>query len=118
MKLIPKRDQLLGRLLITKLESPIVVPDATKGVTKMILVTAVGEDAAAEGYRAGDLVIPRSIGTMPLRGGSQYTHFCDRKDVLFLVEGASPEDFVDGDGRTAIQSLDPSHPTNSGASLS
>lgn len=118
MKLVPKRDQILGRLLITKLDSPIVVADATKGVTKMLLVLAVGADAAEEGYKVGDLVIPRAIGNMPLRGGSRYTYFCDRKDVLFSVEGANPDDFLDGDGHTAVQSLDPGHPTNEGASLS
>lgn len=112
MKLVPKRDQMLGRLLITKLDSAIIAPDATRGVSKMILVQAVGAGAAAEGYKVGDLVVPRQIGTAPLRAGTRNAFFCDSKDVLFTVEGATADDFLDGDGRTDIVSLDPGHPSN------
>lgn len=118
MRLVPKRDQILGRLLITRLESTIIAPDPTKGVTKMLLVLAVGADAEKEGYKVGDLLIPRAIGNMPLRAGSQYAYFADRKDILFTVEGADPEDFTDSDGRTVIESLDPGHPTNAGSAVS
>ncbi len=118
MKLVPKRDQILGRLLITKLASTIVAPDATRGVTKVLLVLAVGADAAEEGYKPGDLVIPRALGNMPLRGGSLYVYYCDRKEVLFTVEDASPGDFVDSNGTTEVKSLDPADPTNTGAALS
>lgn len=120
MKLVPKRDQMIGRLLITKMESTIVVPDATKGVTKMILIQAVGPDAEAAGYKPGDIVIPNSIRSMFLRAGTQHVVYCEVKDVIFTVEELSPDEVVDGDGKTAIKSLDPKDASHQGrgASLS
>lgn len=117
MKLTPKRDQLVGRLLITKLASAIVAPDPTKNVTKMLLVQAVGEDAAAAGYEPGDIVVPTSLGNMHLRGGTLLVTFCAVKDVLFKVEDVNPIDVTAEDGRTEIESLDPAHPCHSGTSV-
>jgi hypothetical protein len=114
VKLIPQNNQLVGRLLITKLDSPIVSPDPTKGVTKVILVQRVGADAAAAGYKPGDLVIPRAIGSMFLRGGTHHVVYCEVKEILFKVDDVCAEDFVADDGKTAIRSLDPADVSNGG----
>jgi hypothetical protein len=98
---------MIGRLLLTKLQSVILAPDPTKGVTKLILVLGVGADAEAAGFKVGDVVVPRSIGNIFLHGGTKHIAFCETNDVLFTVEGLSPEDVIDGNGKTEIRSLDP-----------
>lgn len=94
MNLVPKRDQVLGRIVITKLKSAIVTPDETRGVTKFMLVDAVGPEAAAAGYKRGDLVLPRAMNNIFLHGGTYHRVICDAKEILTAVEDWDPKDFL------------------------
>ena len=63
MKLAPRRNQVLGRLAITRRSSTIVLSDEKKGASTFIYVDAVGPDAEAAGIKVGDMVTPKAVPT-------------------------------------------------------
>lgn len=82
MKFIPRRDQIIGRTVIRKSQSNIISLDESK-VTKFIIVDAVGDDAAAAGFKTGDLVIPSAISNIVLQ--NTWRPFLKEDQVMFFV---------------------------------
>ena len=98
MKVVPKKDQVLGRRLhLVKSEGGIDLPDSDwKGVTVFVVIDAVGEDVV--GYAPGEVVLPHALNFIHLRGHKPLVIFAQDKilaaieDVdmsLFSAEGES-----------------------------
>lgn len=85
MKFSPRGNMIMGRMVIRKTESLIILSDQAK-VTKFILVDAVGLDAAAKGIKVGDLVIASALGNIVMDRGTVYLPICEEKNIVFFVE--------------------------------
>jgi hypothetical protein len=82
VKFVPRRSQIIGRMVIKRVSSMIVRVDESK-VTKFILVDAVGEEAAANGIKVGDLVVPNALGNIVMNEG--FRPVLEEKAVAFFV---------------------------------
>lgn len=96
MKLKPKNGWIIGRLAITKPSKSIVVLDATKDVSKFILVESVSPRAEAEGYKRGDLVMPETISKIFLTG-KHMRATCHFEKIVCTVDDVPISEFVDTD---------------------
>jgi hypothetical protein len=93
MKLDPKRNQILGRVVLSKRpSSKISLLDETKGVTKFVLIDAVSPEAAAAGYQVGDIVLPRAMNSLFLNGGAFFRALVDVGDILATLSELGPTD--------------------------
>lgn len=99
MTLDPMPKDIIGKILITKKEaSRIVLPDdPTKGVSKFVLVEAVGADIKE--IKPGDLVLPEFINNVWLRGGKMHIALVSIDKVRLVVRDPDLNDFVDKDGK-------------------
>ena len=119
MKLIPRRNQIIGRMVIEKSELKIILIDETK-VTKYLLVDAVGSEAAAAGIKVGDVVVPMKVGQMVLAAGTVFSPWLDEKDIGstgtdfemddLLVQTAAGTRFVPFDSPEAAKPIGVSAP--------
>lgn len=101
MTLDPRPKQLLGKLLITKVESSIVlVDDPTKGVSKFVLVESVGSDV--DGIVPGNLVLPRVVNNVWLKGGRVHYALVSLDDVYVVVRDPDLSQFVDREGKPIL----------------
>jgi len=91
MKFVPKTGQLIGRLVITKPRSSIVLADPTKETSKFLLIDAAAEDT---GYKEGDMVMPSEIGKIHLFGGIYQRPLLDKSKVVVGVEDWNPDDLL------------------------
>lgn len=84
MKFIPRNDHIVGRMMIKRSDSTIILTDAAK-VTKYVIVDAVGPGAEAKGIKVGDVVIVTQLKTIVQDGGRVFIPFCEEKDVALFV---------------------------------
>lgn len=96
MKLIPRRDQIIGRVVIKRVASVIVRPEESKGTSKFVLVDAVGPEAALKGIKVGDVVLAKKMHHIMLDGGSIFRPLVDEPDVASFLTETEP-------GELAIQ---------------
>lgn len=81
---------LVGFALLPK-PGVIIVP-STKGITRIYLLESVGSDAAAAGYKAGDLIVAeRGVETYPL-GRHTVSLTCDK--AMYWVRDVPLSEFV------------------------
>ncbi len=85
MKISPRRNMVIGRMTIRKVESTIILT-GVPAVTKFILVDAVGPDAAAAGIKVGDLVVAKALGNIVLDSSTFFVPMCEEENVIFFVE--------------------------------
>lgn len=105
MKLIPRPNHILGKIVITKSDSPIISPDPTANVSKFVVVEAVGE--GIDGIQRGDYVLPRSLAKMFLKGGKYRRVVVPIGDVLVTAIDLPLSEFFDENGVDQIKvSLD------------
>lgn len=95
MRLVPKRDQVIGRVAITKLSERIIAPDATKNVTKFVLLEEISPEAEAKGYKQGDLVLPRAMNSIFLKGGAYHRVVFSIDEIVCVVHDLPLDDLVD-----------------------
>lgn len=94
MKLVARRNEIIGRLIQEKPSSSIVRPDETKGVTKYVLVDSVGPDAAAAGIKIGHVVLSRMIHDIWIDGGFGFRPLVMEPNAAAVWEDARPEDML------------------------
>lgn len=115
MKFSPRNDHIIGRMMIKRSDSMIILKDATK-VTKYVLVDAVGPGAAAKGIKVGDVVVITKLMNIVQDAGRVFIPFCEEKDVaLFatdfvletdlLMQTPRGDEFVPFDAENAMQSV-------------
>jgi hypothetical protein len=85
MKFEPRRGQAIGRVVIRPTLSTIVRPDETKGISKFVLLDAVGPDLEAKGLKAGDVVLPIKINTIYLDGGGSFRPMVEEGEIALIV---------------------------------
>jgi len=85
MKFEPRRGQAVGRIVVRPTKSTIVRPDETAGITKYLLLDAVGPDLEAKGLRVGDVVVPLKINSLVLDGGVVFIPFVQEENVALVV---------------------------------
>jgi hypothetical protein len=113
VKFIPRRRQIVGRIVVKKILSAIIRPDETKNTTKFVLIDALGPDAEAAGLKVGDLVMPKSMATMQFDGGASIRPIVDEVDVMGVVldpgslamQNENCTDFVAIDSPEAAKSI-------------
>lgn len=94
MKFVPRRNEVIGRIVVKRVLHTIVRPDETKNTTKFLLVDGVGSDAAAAGIKVGDIVLAQKFGNILLDGGVSFRPLVDEKDVRAWVTGVSLDELV------------------------
>ena len=92
MKLLPRKNQIIGRVVVERPQSTIIRPDATKGTTKLVLIDAVSPGAEAAGLKVGDVIVPAKINHFMLEGGARFRPLMDESDALHLVTDLSLDD--------------------------
>ncbi len=86
MKFVPRHTQVVGRIVVKKrASSQIVRPDETKGITKFVLIDALGPEAEASGLKVGDIVLPQQISNVVLEGGTSFRPMFDEREIKLLV---------------------------------
>ena len=98
MKINPKKNQVIGRIVdIALTKSGIALPDTQmKGVTIFVVLDRVGPDVTE--YKAGEVVLPRHVNHIWLRGGVLHRVIFEDKDILATVEDV-PIDQITIDGK-------------------
>lgn len=99
MKLIPCKNWVIGRVAITKMNSTIVAPDASRGVTKFALLDAVSPEAEAAGFKPGDLVMAKTMHNIFLRGGVDHRVTFPIDEAVCIARDAPLSEFVGNDGK-------------------
>jgi hypothetical protein len=101
VKFNPANKCVVGQVLITKRKPSEIKlqEDVTKNVTKFILVEEVSPEAEAAGYAPGDLVLPRAMEHIFLKGGEMFRASCSIDVVISKPTGWSLDDFMDWRGR-------------------
>ena len=84
MKFIPRNDHVIGRMMIKRSDSTIILKDSTK-VTKYVLVDAVGPGAAAKGIRVGDVVVVTKLMNIVQDAGRVFIPFCEEENVALFA---------------------------------
>lgn len=83
MKHEPRHNYVLGRFVIGRRPSAVVLTNEAVGVSKFIVVDAVGPDAEAAGIKVGDIVTPKTV--LSPKGGLAYLF-----SVIITDEGQRP----------------------------
>lgn len=99
MRLEPKGKQVIGRIAISRISEHIAAPDPTKGVTKFVMLEELSAAARAEGYEVGDLVLPRAMNNIFLRGGTYHRAIFSVDEILCVVRDIPLNALVDDDGK-------------------
>jgi len=115
VKLVPRQNQAIGRIVIKRILANIVRPDETKNTTKFVLIDAVGSEAQAAGIKVGDVVLPDKLSNILLDGGVSFRPIVDEKDIRAIVTDVTLDElmvqtdngskFVTFDADDAAQSL-------------
>ena len=115
MKLIPEGKQIIGRIVIKRIFSTIIRLDEAKETTKFVLIDAVGPDAAARGYKVGDIVLPIRMSNVKLDGGAFWrplvnvddvaAHMSDVDTKELGIQTDSATEYVDFDAPRAALSI-------------
>jgi hypothetical protein len=84
MNFKPRRDQIVGRIVVRPSASAIVRPDETKDTTKFILIDAVGP--ALKDLKVGDVVMPTKVIGISLNGGASFRPMAIDENIALLVE--------------------------------
>jgi hypothetical protein len=102
VKIVPKRNQVLGRIAdLTRSEGGIELPATdVRGVTIFVFVDAVGPDVI--GYRPGDIVVPEHVKHIWLRGG-RYHRVIFKDEVIVAVIEDLPKDQFEIEGERSGQ---------------
>lgn len=99
MRLEPRKDWVIGRIAITKVSSTLHVPDANRGVTKFVFLEEVSPDAERAGYRIGDLVLPKAMNNIFLKGGTYHRATFSAEDIVCRVHDVPLDELVDTNGK-------------------
>lgn len=84
MKIIPKKDQVLGRTVdVVRSVGGLELPATQNNATVLVLIDAVGPDV--EGYEPGQLVTPHHLNHIYMRGGFHRVIF-SADEILAVVE--------------------------------
>jgi hypothetical protein len=114
VKLIPRRNQAIGRIVVKRIMSFIVRPDETKNTTKFVLIDAVGAVAEAAGIRVGDIVLPGKMGNILLDGGASFRPLLDEEDIRAWATDVNLSDLVvqtdNGSGFVSFDAKDAAQP--------
>ena len=91
MKLEPIGTQIIGRMVVVRPRSTIILPAQVK-VSKFMLVDAVGE--GVKRVKAGDLVMPKTLGNIVMDNGSIYVPWIEEANVGFFVREVSLDELL------------------------
>jgi hypothetical protein len=104
---------MIGRIVITRPRSTIILVDASKDTSKFLLVDAAHPDT---GYKPGDLVMPGAWGKIHLFGGSYHRPILNKASIVtdvtdwqprhLLIQNDAATKFVPFDSTEAARPLD------------
>jgi hypothetical protein len=89
----------VGRIAITRASSTIALADPNKNVTKFALLEAVSPEAAARGFRPGQLIMAKSMHNIFLRGGTYHRVTFPLEEIICRANNMPLSDFVGTDNK-------------------
>lgn len=115
MKLIPRSNQVIGRVVIKRRVSTIVRPDETRETTKFVLIDALGASVAAKGFKVGDVILPTAMANIKFDGGASFRPIVHEDNIAAVladvtldelaVQTESGSEYVPLDSPKAAQSI-------------
>jgi len=99
VRLEPVNKWIIAHAAIVKKSSVIIVPDASKGVSRCYLVESVSESAAALGYVPGDFLVAKSVYDMLFKGGACHRVVLLTDEVICRVRDVAIADFTSINGK-------------------
>ena len=99
MKLEPVNKWIIAHAAIVKKSSVIIMPDASKGVSRCYLVESVSPEAAAAGYVPGVWLVAKSVYDMFFKGGACHRVVLTTDEVICRVSDVVIADFTSIDGK-------------------
>ena len=96
MRFEPVNSWVIGRALLPKPTSTIIIPNDKEGKTRFYLIDDVSPEAAEKDYKKGDIVIAEHVYDMRI------AHRCivfKTEKVITFVRDVSLDEFVDLDGK-------------------
>lgn len=93
MKLEPRYNEIIGRMVIKRSDSKIVRIDETK-VTKLVLVDAVGPGAAAAGINVGDVVLGKKMNHMVFDAGAIFRPLIAEPEIACFARELTPNELL------------------------
>jgi|GEM_PF-2534809 len=84
MNFRPRRDQVVGRIVVRLTDSAIVRPDETKNTTKFLLIDAVGPDLKDD-LKVGDIVMPTAVIGISMEGGASFRPMATDANIALVV---------------------------------
>lgn len=99
MKLEPVVGWVTAHALITKVQGSIVLPNASKGITRCYLLEEVSTEAEAAGYKRGDLVVAKAVYDMFFKAGAYHRVTFSKDEIICRVHGVPLSEFVDVSGK-------------------
>ena len=92
MKFAPRHSQIIGRMVIKRALSPIILLSESNKVTKFVLVDAVGVGAAEKGVKVGDIVLPIALGNIIMDDG--FRPSLEEDKAAFFVTDVEPGELL------------------------
>ncbi len=108
MRFEPVNSWVIGRALLPKPTSTIIIPNDKEGRTRFYLIDDVSPEADAKGYKKGDLVIAEHVFDMKIQRRCIVLKI---EKVITFVREVSLDEFVDLDGKPVIESSAPAATT-------
>ena len=99
MTLEPLKNWVIGRIAITRTSTTIVVADVTKNVSKFVLLDEVSPEAEKAGFKRGDLVLPKAMNNVFLKGGTYHRVTFPADEIICRVRDVPLSEFVGSDGK-------------------
>jgi hypothetical protein len=99
VRLEPVNKWIIAHAAIVKKASVIILPNASKGVSRCYLVESVSLEAAAAGYAPGDFLVARSVYDMFFRGGACHRVVLTIDEVICHARDVRISDFTSIDGK-------------------
>ena len=79
--------------------SIILVADPMKKMTRHYLIEDVSQEAAAQGYKPGDILVAQNCYDAILSGGAEILALIEFKNVIFVDRNATIDQFSDLQGK-------------------
>lgn len=105
MRLEPVQKWVVGHVAITKMPGMIIAPQTGKNSTRCYVLETVSPEAAAAGYKPGDIVVAKSVYDQFFKGGTYHRVTFSMDEIIQRVHDAPLNEFTDINGRSLDETV-------------
>jgi len=100
----PKNKWMVGKAMLAKMpeRTIVLVGDPSRKVTRYYLIEDVSEEAAAQGYKSGDIVLARVAHDIFLRAGTEHAVAIETHEVIYVERSMVLAEFTDLQGAPMV----------------